>query len=154
RRIVRHKVSRDRRPPTKEDLVEILREQIAGMDINPEAIRVAAFSLYLAMLHYLKPPNIQHHKKLPYLTYGARTRKDSRRHLDILLAEDAFRVEDNVPDATVRKRFGEGCADVVVGNPPWGAPVTNLPEELRSDGGIAWCEARGLRVGDKERSQT
>jgi hypothetical protein len=32
--------------------------------------------------------------------------------------------------------------------------VTNVPAELRSDGGIGWCEARGLSVGDKERSQT
>jgi N-6 DNA Methylase len=153
RRIVRHKVNKDRQPLTPETLRGILRDQIAGMDINPEAIRVAAFSLYLAMLHYLKPPNILHHK-LPHLTYGARTHKDPRKYLDILLAEDAFCVDDNVPDAEVRSRFGNACADVVVGNPPWGAPVTNVVAELRSDGGIGWCEARGLKVGDKERSQT
>src|SRR5262249_22979255 len=134
-------------------LKAILRDQIAGMDINPEAIRVAAFSLYLAMLHYLKPPNILYHK-LPYLTYGVRTRRDRSKYLDILLAGDSFPVEYNVPDAEVRRRFGEASADVVVGNPPWGAPVTNVPAELRSDGGIGWCEARGLSVGDKERSQT
>ena len=153
RRIVRYDVAKKRRSLTPDELHEILRDQIAGMDINPEAIRVAAFSLYLAMLHYLDPPDILQHK-LPYLTYGARTRKDPKKYLDILLAEDAFRVEETVPDETVRKRFSSDCADVVVGNPPWGAPLSSVPEELRSDGGIGWCETHGLSVGDKERSQT
>jgi type I restriction-modification system DNA methylase subunit len=153
RRIVRYRVGKIRRPLTAEELREILRQQIAGIDINPEAIRVAAFSLYLAMLHYLDPPDILQHK-LPGLTYAARPKADSQRYYDILVAEDAFRVEETVSDEAVRKRFLSDCADVVVGNPPWGAPQSNEPEEIRSDGGIAWCAKRKLEVGDKERSQT
>jgi hypothetical protein len=153
RRIVRHRVGKKRAPLTPDQLKEILREQIAGMDINPEAVRVAAFSLYLAMLHYLEPPDILQHR-LPCLTYGARPRKDPKHHFDILVAEDAFRIEETVSDEAVRKRFLSNCADVVVGNPPWGSPPGNQPEEITSDGGITWCETRELAVGRKERSQT
>ncbi len=153
RRIVRYRIGKLRRPLTPEELREILRQQIAGMDINPEAIRVAAFSLYLAMLHYLDPPDILQHK-LPGLTYAARPKSNPQRYYDILIAEDAFRIEETVAEEAIRKRFLSACADVVVGNPPWGAPPSNEPEEIRSDGGIAWCAERTLSVGDRERSQT
>ena len=33
-------------------------QQIAGLDIDPEAVRLAAFSLYLALLHYHEPRDI------------------------------------------------------------------------------------------------
>jgi hypothetical protein len=153
RRIVRHKVGKKREPLTPDELRGILKYQIAGIDISGEAIRVAAFSLYLAMLHYLKPPDILQHK-LPCLTYGPRTKKDHKRHYDILIAENAFRIKETVSDEAVRNRFLSGCADVVVGNPPWGAPPANEPKETRSDGGMGWCGKRGFAVGDKERSQT
>jgi hypothetical protein len=155
RRIVRYQVGKARRPLTRAELRGILRKQIAGMDVSSEAVRVAAFSLYLAMLHYLEPPNILANKELPHLTFATRKRTDPRRHFDILIASDAFSIEKTVSDERVRKRFLSRCADVVVGNPPWGAPQTrNVPKELRSDGGIQWCEDRNLSVGDKERSQT
>jgi hypothetical protein len=153
RRIVRYRVGKNRRPLTSEELREILRQQIAGIDINLEAIRVAAFSLYLAMLHYLDPPDILQHK-LPGLISAARPKANPQRYYDILIAEDAFRVEETVSEDAIRKRFLSNCADVVVGNPPWGAPKSNEPEAIRSDGGIVWCAQRNLSVGDKERSQT
>jgi hypothetical protein len=51
RRIVRHRVwSQNGRQLSDVQLREILREQISGIDINGEAVRVAALSLYLAFL--------------------------------------------------------------------------------------------------------
>lgn len=158
RRIVRFRLKQMAKQPSPDELREllrtILRDQIRGMDINREAIRVAAFSLYLAMLHYLEPPDILQHKQLPCLTYASRTKSYSDKHFDILLVSDAFRVEENVPPGAIRERFASGCADIVVGNPPWGSPRTDVPEDLRSDGGIEWCEKRSLPVGDRERSQS
>jgi hypothetical protein len=153
RRIVRYRVGEARRRLRPEELRAVLRDQIAGIDINPEAVRVTAFSLYLAMLHYLEPPDILQHK-LPCLTYTVRSKTDAKKHFDILLAEDAFQIDDTVTSEAVRRRFTSGCADIVVGNPPWGSPRADVPEELRSDGGVAWCKARGLSLGDKERSQS
>lgn len=157
RRIVRHRIKQATSRPSPDELREmlrsILRDQIRGMDINREAIRVAAFSLYLAMLHYLDPPDILQHKQLPCLTYATRQEADPEKHFDILLVSDAFKVEDNIPPGPARDRFTSACAEIVVGNPPWGTPKGNIPDEVRSDGGVEWCKDRGLSVGNRERSQ-
>lgn len=58
RRIVRYRMVKQKRRLRFEELRAILRDQIAGIDIEPEAIRVAAFSLYLALLSYMEPPDI------------------------------------------------------------------------------------------------
>ena len=56
RRIVRHLFAEQNgKRVSKPQLRKILRNQIAGMDINEEAVRIAAFSLYLAFLHYQSP---------------------------------------------------------------------------------------------------
>jgi hypothetical protein len=58
-RIVRYRMrSQNGKRLRDPQLRKILREQIAGIDINPEAVRVAAFSLYLALLHYIEPRDI------------------------------------------------------------------------------------------------
>jgi len=52
-------------------LKQILREQIAGIEVYEEAARITAFSLYLALLPYLDPPaiteQIKQGNKLPNL---------------------------------------------------------------------------------------
>jgi hypothetical protein len=59
RRFVRYQVLKQGgRRLSRAQLKRILRDQIAGIDINEEAIRVAAFSLYLAFLHYQEPREI------------------------------------------------------------------------------------------------
>lgn len=59
RRIVRYETHKRRgRRLSFEALLKILRKQISGIEINEEAVRVAAFSLYLALLHYQEPPDI------------------------------------------------------------------------------------------------
>src|SRR5271157_4833033 len=70
---------------TRLQLRRILRDQIAGIDINEEAVRVAAFSLYLAFLHYQKPREINADRRmhtlngyLPTNASGATSR--SREH--------------------------------------------------------------------------
>ena len=58
RRIVRYEWRRSKKRPSFDGLKRILRDQIAGIEVNEEAARITAFSLYLAMLHYLEPPAI------------------------------------------------------------------------------------------------
>jgi len=70
RRMVRHLwAQQDGRRVSRPQLRKILREQIAGMDINEEAVRVAAFSLYLAFLHYQEPREINEERRLPFLKW-------------------------------------------------------------------------------------
>ena len=56
RRIVRYQVRKQNgKRLSRSQLRKIVRDQIAGIDINEEAVRVSAFSLYLAFLHYQEP---------------------------------------------------------------------------------------------------
>jgi len=154
RRLVRHRMMQVGRRLRPSELRKILREQIAGIDINPEAVRVAAFSLYLALLHYHEPRDILLHK-LPNLTYDKdREETDSNQHFDVLVASDAFHIEDTIVHEDIQRRFGSASADIVVGNPPWGDPKSRDPlVAAGKQGAMAWCEKHKKEVGDRELSQ-
>ena len=160
RRIVRHKVwSQNGRRLSDIELRRILREQISGIDINGEAIRVAAFSLYLAFLHYQSRPDIleqiRQGKKLPNLKYEKRRIRDPEQQYDMLLEANSFEVESKIAHDDVLSKFTESCAHVVVGNPPWGAAPLKKnecgKEALRV--ALKWCKDNNLSVGDEEPSQ-
>lgn len=156
RRIVRYEWHKKKSPLTFDELKSILRDQIAGIEVNEEAARIAAFSLCLSMLHYLDPPaidqQIKQGNKLPYLLAS-----DSRssNHYHCILAENAFNVETIESSAFWRERFGSKCADVVVGNPPWGAPGPRADAETKAHHKTMhdWCETNKKPIGDKEPSQ-
>lgn len=80
--------------------LKAIAQRLHGGDINPSAVRVAAFSLYIALLEQSNPPDlpalIEKGKLLPSL-YGETLRP----------AEDFFVAPD------------EGRYDAVIGNPPW-----------------------------------
>ncbi len=163
RRMVRHLwAQQDGRRVSRPQLRKILREQIAGMDINEEAVRVAAFSLYLAFLHYQEPREINEERRLPYLkwvTEEERKQREKRKpgaeFFDVLLRANAFEVMTGKQPAEVVQRFGPGSAAVVVGNPPWGYPKREDKEghEALAET-VKWCDAKkGRPIGDKELSQ-
>ena len=102
--------------------------RLHGGDINPSAVRVAAFSLYIALLEQSNPPDlpalIKAGKLLPPL-YGN----------TLLPASDFFSVAD------------EPKYDAIIGNPPWkgrSAQVTTAQIWTRTNGfpdpakDIAW----------------
>jgi len=156
RRIVRYEWHRKKQPPTFDELKDILKEQIAGIEANDEAARITAFSLYLSMLHYLDPPAIDRQIKmgnrLPNLIA---TTSRSTNHLHCILPKNAFDVELTESIPVWKERFGRGCADVVVGNPPWGAPGKKADAETKTRQKIllAWCKSNNKPIGDKEPSQ-
>ncbi len=154
RRIVRYRVQRKGARLGLPELRKILRDQIRGIEINGEAVRVAAFSLYLALLHYLEPPDIWRDKRLPFLKYDPDANSTTDNRFDILLEANAFAVEEAVQVEAVLKRFTSDCADVVVGNPPWGyPPAKDSVGRHATDVALRWCNARCKPVGDKEPSQ-
>jgi hypothetical protein len=143
-------------------LRKILREQIAGMDINEEAVRVAAFSLYLAFLHYQKPREINDERRLPYLKWVPEEEREQRERrdpgaqfFDILLHANSFEAISGKYPAEVTQRFGPSSAAVVVGNPPWGYPKPDDQDGRKAvRETMKWCDAEQHRpVGDKELSQ-
>jgi hypothetical protein len=163
RRIVRHKVwSQNGKQLSDVQLRKILREQISGIDINGEAVRVAAFSLYLAFLHYQRTPDIleqiRQGKKLPNLKYEKQTIRDPEQQYDILLEANSFEVESKIAHDDVLCKFTKSCADIVVGNPPWGSPGNKEEEEESREAmniALQWCEKQKaqLSVGGREWSQ-
>jgi type I restriction-modification system DNA methylase subunit len=162
RRVVRHRWAKDGgKVPDRQMLQKILRDQIAGIDINPEAVRVAAFSLYLAFLHYQRPRKINEHRRLPHLKWvdqAERERRNARKpnaqFFDVLLQDNAFNVVDGKLPEEVARRFGTATADVVVGNPPWGYPKRTDHEGTAAlEVTLAWCRKQNKPVGDKELSQ-
>jgi hypothetical protein len=163
RRMVRHQcVEQSGRRVGRPQLRKILRDQIAGIDINEEAVRVAAFSLYLAFLHYQSPREINDERRLPHLKWVPNDEKSHREKkapgvhfFDILLHANSFAVITGQRPTEVTQRFGPGSADIVVGNPPWG-----YAKQEDTDGREAlaemkkWCSLKaGRPVGDSELSQ-
>jgi N-6 DNA Methylase len=157
RRIVRYRFYKQGKMPNSRELEKIIKDQLAGIEINEEAIRVTAFSLYLALLHFQKPPAISEQikkgQRLPGLKYQAEAAEGGKRFNNLIEA-NAFDVASKVKDRNVLKQFSENCADVIVGNPPWGQPKKGDKigtEALEKT--ITWCAEHRYPVGDKERSQ-
>jgi type I restriction-modification system DNA methylase subunit len=107
-------------------LTQILETNLYGNDKNPTACRIAAFSLYLALLDQLSPPDIRcvlkEVKVLPRLVAeqpGATGR---------IRCADFFSTGSDLPEKV----------DFVVGNPPWAkSGGTSSPPAL-------WCRTRHL----------
>lgn len=158
RRIVRHRQIFEGLKPSFESLTAILGQQIRGIELNPHAARITAFSLYIALLDFLDPPHIRHYieqegKKLPNLLYS---QMHSERHLNILLDKNAFWVDDlfNQTQDEGLAPFRSGVADIVVGNPPWGSPKADDIEGREAlDIALNWAKRRKLPLPDKERSR-
>ena len=150
RRIVRYQMQQRGHIPLPDQLRAILRDQITGVEINEEAVHVAAFSLYLALLHYQEPPDIlaqirqsdNNNKPLPHLIYLEGSLQDSMR-FNILFHADTFGLMhaecdqleeklnaskryagrlkvDDLYKSTTVLPLEPKSFDVIVGNPPWG----------------------------------
>jgi hypothetical protein len=155
---VRHRVYQNQGQRLSwQELREILKNQIAGIEINSEAIRITAFSLYLALLNYQEPRNIlsqiKRGEKLPFLIYQANGLSEDN-HFNNLVCDNAFQEFSNSEDVILSRNFSSQCADVVVGNPPWGSPKTKDKKGTKDlNIALQWCQERDYPVGDKERSQ-
>lgn len=154
RRIVRFRQAKNRRKLSLAELKKIIRDQLRGIDINGEAVRVAAFSLYLALLHHVKPPDIWRDKRLPNLKYALDADSDEQNRFDILFEANCFDLQEAITHTAARRKLASKTMDVVVGNPPWGYPSKKdqkgIEAALRAE---AWCKAQEFDIGDKELSQ-
>lgn len=110
--------------PSFKELSDVLTTCIFGIDIKRQALRVAAFSLYLAMLDYLEPKSIWMDVTFPPLI-GTN-----------LVVGDFF-------DKQIA--FHEKQFDLIVGNPPWESKLT--------EHAIDYLSQNNLDVGDKQIAQ-
>jgi len=157
RRMVRYEWHKQKERPSFECLKQILQDQIAGIEINEEAARITAFSLYLAMLHYLDPPSIKTQidqgKKLPNLLVKPESK--SPNHIHCIWVGNTFDTDKIESTPLLKKRFGKDSVDMVVGNPPWGAPGNKADQKTKTREKVMleWCNRNSRLIGDKEPSQ-
>lgn len=117
-------ISHQLEKPTWPSLLSMLK-RIHGFDIKKEAIRVAAFSLYIALLENTRPAEIlalmKKGRLLPKL-YGV-----SLKNIDFFEADEA-----------------EYQFDLVIGNPPW---VSRRGEQAIAEN---WCRSNSYQMPAKE----
>jgi len=113
------------------ELMRLLQESLFGVDVSLTACRITAFSLYLAYLDQLTPPDIQalqaKGRALPRLVRQENSNEGNIWNVD-------FFEEVELPTDV----------DVVLGNPPWGSIADASTLAGR------WCVARERVVPDKQ----
>lgn len=109
---------------TSEQLSKLLKESIYGVDINIEAVRVASFSLSLALCDFLDPRSIWDNLSFPNLVNSN------------LSVSDFFCDE---------KLFNKRKYDIIIGNPPWQSQLT--------EAALIYLKRQKKVVGDKQIAQ-
>jgi len=125
RLVWRWKASKKRKPGTK-DLKRFLTKNLFGIDQDEHAVRVASFSLYLAMCDEIDPKHYWTQVDFPTLR-GRR-----------IIASDFFK--ENI--SGFRAKEDAESYDLVVGNPPWGRRTI-------SDSDVSYWENGGWEVANK-----
>lgn len=104
--------SSTRKQTKAQALLDILLTRIRGIDLNGDACRITAFSLYLALFEKLSPMDVEEFKQkvkrgpfLPNLLWDGKSDASNA----VIFNQDF--VNDSIP---LRKDF-----DLVIGNPPW-----------------------------------
>jgi len=92
---------------SKDRLAEISQRNLWGIDINPEALRVACFSIYIAILDFEEPSTIMDKFHFPTLN---------------LFQSDFFEID---PNHELNQVIGKISFDFILGNPPWKKDKTN-----------------------------
>lgn len=105
----------------------LLEKNLFGVDIDRDAVRVASFSLYLAMLDELDPKDYFQRTKFPNL-YRRR-----------LIEADFF---DDNHDGFKTNPSSRTKYDLVIGNAPWG-------EDMMTATAAAWAKKHQWLVADK-----
>lgn len=127
RRLVDRWMFSHNKQPEFKDLEKILLGSIFGFEINKSSIKVAAFSLYLALISYLDPKTIWQQKttKFPYLIFDPENKDENTNGKNLYLQSSLSNIIEQQP------KF-----DLVVGNPPFKSARTGSIEPEAS----RYCE--------------
>jgi hypothetical protein len=114
RLVYRWRAAHDWQQPAPKLLRRLLEQNLFGVDSNPQAVKVASFSLYLAMCDYIEPADLWQRTSFPRL-------RDER-----IICSDFF--AETAPG--VRILEDAASYDLIIGNPPWGkGSLTELAAE-------------------------
>lgn len=110
-----------------ETICQIVKDNVFGIEKEKEAIKVAAFSIYLAMLDRLNPKTLWQNKRFPYLIFDPEEKDASKQGHNLFRMSSLGYEEDETKQGRKKKHFKkvempfEGIEyDLIVGNPPFG----------------------------------
>ncbi|MCD6298877.1 MAG: N-6 DNA methylase, partial [Deltaproteobacteria bacterium] len=122
-------------------LMDILRTNLFGVDSSRSACQITAFSLYLAFLDQLTPPDIQKllgkWDRLPSLV-SVPGETSTNPLIGTICCSDFFTEAATLPLK----------AHVIVGNPPWGPVKKNAPPTAAEN----WCAHHKVEHPNREKS--
>ena len=128
--------------PSREVIRKTLYEQVCGVDVSKAAVRVAAFSLYLAALEL--DPDPQPPQALKFKPLEGKT----------LLVGDAREIEGTRDGRkALMTKTGLRKFDVIVGNPPWSFRGKTGTSARRAAGSQASLQPRGESLDFVERAR-
>ena len=120
-------ILKSRKEMTQEDLINLLKKKIKGVDINIGALRITCFSLYVALLDEMTPKDIEENGiSFPNLIG------------ETLICGSFF--SDNI----IEKLEDSNC-DIIVGNPPW--------KSVPNSDHIEYCKNNGIPISDNQLAQ-
>jgi hypothetical protein len=131
RRMVDREIKLSGKSLSKERLSEIATKNLWGIDVNPSAIKVACFSVYIAILDYEDPGTIMDQFHFPNLNFEK---------------ADFFETDD---EHILNSQIKEVPFDFILGNPPW--------KKDKSPKHLAWVNERKIygkkKTGEVEIAQ-
>ncbi|NQU88438.1 MAG: N-6 DNA methylase, partial [Mariniphaga sp.] len=124
RRLIERWIATYNKNPEFNDLKKILINSIYAFEINREAIKVAAFSLYLALISYLNPKTIWQRSevKFPYLIYDSEIKENKRQGKNLYRQSSLSNIIEHQPDF-----------DLILGNPPFKSSKTGSIDKEAGD---------------------
>lgn len=122
----------------EETLRELLLNNIYGVEIHSEAIKITAFSLYLTFLHHMNPREILRKVKFEPLVYWTKEKEEKGERdekkfgLNLLRASTFIREGKSFKENPIEKvnTFFDTKFDIVIGNPPWKSG--HVDEEIKT----------------------
>jgi type I restriction-modification system DNA methylase subunit len=100
----------------KEKIIDLLENNLFGVDIDKHAVRVASFSLYLALCDELDPKTLWQEVTFPNLREKQ------------VVARDFFDEDEPL----FRQHKEEIKYDLIIGNAPWGRDTINTSQRAKS----------------------
>ncbi len=125
---------RARNDQRSRELMRLLQESLFGVDTSRTACRIAAFSLYLAYLDQLTPPDIRELQAKGHALPRLVSQPNSRSEPANIWNVDFFQTEIDLPTNV-------GC---MIGNPPWGS----LAQSETAAG--QWCRTNNKEIPDNQ----
>ncbi|MCB1919051.1 MAG: N-6 DNA methylase [Candidatus Competibacteraceae bacterium] len=118
-------------------LMNVLRTNLYGVDSNHSACQITAFSLYLAFLDQLSPPDIRKllgtWDRLPHLVFAS-GKPSAHLSAGTIRCADFFAEAATLPQKV----------NIIIGNPPWGSVKDGNTAAVR------WCAERKLPLPDRQ----